>query len=197
MLLNNFAIGNRIKKNKLFIDPFNPEKLRAASYVLTLSNRTRRWIPNSTPIRLWEAKAADRHLTEISNDLDFTIAPGEFMLACTAEQIGVPADLYGIISPLSHIARFGLSIHCGADFINPGFGMNSRSSLVLELYNCNSSPLILTSGMPIAHIKFGRVDFLEGQPSPVPGSVYEGMDPLTPPRYYEEWSKKRIRNVNE
>lgn len=112
--------------------------------------------------------------------------PGEFALACTTEAIGIPHDRFGVISTLSHIARFGLSVHGGANFVNPSFGLNKPTRLTLELCNHNPSPVTLTAGMPIAHLRVGRLDneaaFMSSHVS-----VYEGTDPVTAPRFFEEW----------
>lgn len=185
MLLNRDAIESEIKKTHIIITPFNGVRLRAASYVLSLGSRFRRWRPNGSPITLWSKDASLNHLDEPFEAKEFTLMPGEFALGCTMEEIGFPNDRFGVISPLSHIARFGLGVHGGADFINPGFGLKEPSCLTLELYNYNSSPLTLTNGMPLAHLRIGML-----APHAVTGrlrSIYEGSDPVIAPRYFEEW----------
>ena len=84
------------------------------------------------------------------------IGPGEFLLAHSMEALALPPDLAGEISPLSHVARFGLGIHLGANWINPGFGSSRPTQLALELVNNNSTALILQTGMPIAHLRLSQ-----------------------------------------
>jgi dCTP deaminase len=116
---------------------------------------------------------------------EFVIRSGEFVLACTAECIGLSVGRFATVSPLSHVARFGLGINCGADFVNPGFGSMNPTVLALELFNHNPSPLVLTAGMPIAHLRVGCVEAetLHAR------SVYEGKDPLAAPRFFEEMAQ--------
>lgn len=128
------------------------------------------------------------HLDEPFETEEFTLMSGDFALGCTVEKVGFAINRFGIISPLSHIARFGLGVHGGANFINPGFGLKVPTSLTLELYNYNPSPLTLTVSMPIAHLRIGVLD----APEIIAGhltSIYEGSDPVTAPRFFEEWNK--------
>jgi dCTP deaminase len=186
MLLSRDAIEHEIKETRIIITPFSKVRLRAASYVLSLGSRFRRWRPSDRPIVLWSEDASFNHLDEPLEVKEFTLMPGEFVLGCTMEEVSFPNDRFGIISPLSHIARFGLGVHGGADFINPGFGLKVPSRLTLELYNCNSSPLTLTSGMPITHLRIGILNAPNAVSSRL-RSIYEGSDPVTAPQYFEEW----------
>jgi len=181
LLLHDLGAGH------IAVVPFDETRLRPASYVLSLGSRFRRWHGALGSISLWSVDACRDHLDEPFEAEELTIMPGEFVLGCTTEKIGIAFDRYGIISPLSHISRFGLGLHGGADFINPGFGIATPTHLTLELHNYNSSPLALKAGMPIAHF---RVGMLEGPAttSRPHKSAYEGADPVTAPRLYEEWS---------
>ena len=88
---------------------------------------------------------------------------------------------------MSHITRFGLNVHGGADFVNPGFGKRTPSPLTLELFNCNASPLTLTAGMPIIHLRLEQLAFNAEAPW-TSVSIYEGADPLGGPKLFEEWA---------
>jgi dCTP deaminase len=160
--------------------------VKDAGYVLRLGGRFRRWSAGDTPIRLWSPDAAADALAapEIAEAL--RLEPGELVLGCTLERIRLGSGLAGQISPLSHIARFGLGVTCGADFINPGFGSSVPSPLTLELFNHNVRPLELCAGMPVAHLRLLKITQTDGR---VPRrSIYEGIDPLTNPLLHEEWS---------
>lgn len=186
-MFSGLAIQREIEEGRLSVAPFDPARLRAASYVLSLGGRFRRWHRAEHAIVPWSANATAAHLDEPFQANGLMIMPGEFVLACTAETICIGRDRFGAISPLSHIARFGLGVHGGADFINPGHGLRMATCLTLELYNYNPSPLQLTTGMPIAHLRIGALDALAAiQPNQT--SIYEGLDPLTAPRLFEEWA---------
>ena len=137
------------------------------------------------PVEMWSPGAASNVLsTPFQADL-VTLEPGEFVLAASLERIGLGYSLAGCISPLSHVARFGLSVTLGADLINPGFGSGVPTSLTLELFNHNRRALVLTAGMPIAHLRLIR---LEGDVQKRERrSIYHGADPLVDPKLYEEW----------
>lgn len=187
-LLSGQSIRREISESHLTITPFSEVQLRAASYVLSLGSMFRRWRRETYPVVLWSLDASYRHLDEAFDSKDLILMPGEFVLACTAEAVGIPRDRFGVISTLSHVARFGLSVHGGADFVNPGFGLRKPTRLTLELCNHNPSPVTLTSGMPIAHLRIGMLDN-EADLTGDHISIYEGADPLTAPRFFEEWHK--------
>lgn len=185
-MLHSGGIIEALNAGALEIIPYDDVQLRGASYVLRLGNRYRRWVPGTAPVRLWAPAAIGPALAgpEVSDIL--VIEPGAFVLGCTLERIRLGAELSGQISPLSHVARFGLGVTCGADFINPGFGSSGASMLTLELFNHNVRPLELRAGMPVAHLRLIQTGVANDQR--LPRSIYEGADPLTDPLLYEEWN---------
>lgn len=186
LMLASAKIVERLEAGSLEIRPYNKVQLRGVSYVLRLGNRFRRWVPGVAPVRLWSPAAVGLALAapEISDTL--VIEPAAFVLGCTLEHIRLGTGLAGQISPLSHVARFGLGVTCGADLINPEFGRSGASMLTLELFNHNVRPLELRVGMPVAHLRLIEIDTTDERVSPQ--SIYEGADPLTDPLLHEEWS---------
>lgn len=169
------------------LEPFSDAQLRGASYVLRLGSRFRRWALGSTPVEMWSSGAAEAALEPPFDADRLILQPGEFVLGATFEQIGLGQKLAGTISPLSHVARFGLSVTLGADLINPGFGFGAPTPLTLELFNHNRRALVLTAGMPIAHL---RLIPLTGEaPKRERRSIYDGADPVVAPKLYEEWQE--------
>lgn len=185
-MLRRSVIADLVASGEVGIEPFQEVQLRGASYVLRLGRRFRRWLPGNAAVRLWSPSAAVAALAPPEEADVITLNPGDFVLGCTLELISLPNDIAGQISPLSHVARFGLSITCGADLVNPGFGCGTPSRLALELYNHNSRPLELRSGMPVAHLRFVATG-ADGRAN-LSRSIYEGSDPLTAPLLFEEWS---------
>lgn len=165
--------------------PFHTSQVRGASYVLRLGSRFRRWLASETPIEMWSADAAGESLDEPFAADRITLQPGEFVLSTTLERVGLMHTLAGSISPLSHVARFGLSATLGADLISPGFGSGAPAPLTLELFNHNPRPLILVTGMPIAHLRLVRLR--SEAPRQDRRSIYDGADPVVAPKLYEEW----------
>lgn len=185
-MLPKAEIARLVASSVVEIDPFSGLQLKGASYVLRLGRRFRRWLPGQSTVRMWSPSAAATALAAPEDTDIFTIDPGTLVLGCTLERIRLPESIAGQISPLSHVARFGLGVTCGADFINPGFGGAAASLLTLELYNHNSRPLELRPGMPVVHLRLIETGAPVGA-SP-PRSIYEGVDPLTEPLLFEEWS---------
>lgn len=188
MFLSGQAIQHEVATGRFTIAPFRAACVKPASYVLSLGKRFRRWKSVSQPLILWSPNAASNYLDEPFDAQSVTMFPGEFLLSCTAEDVSLPADRVGTLSPLSHITRFGLSLHGGADLVSPGYGLQAPSRLTLELTNHNASPLELTAGMPIAHL---RISPMHVDTSVDSGrvSIYEGADPVVAPKLYEEWSR--------
>lgn len=78
----------------------------------------------------------------------FTLRPGQFVLAATAELIHLPDNMAGQVQLKSSVARLGLE-HLMAGFIDPGF----HGSITLELHNSRQlQPVEIWPGMPIAQL---------------------------------------------
>lgn len=169
----------------LQVEPFSNAQLRGASYVLRLGGRFRRWAPGDAPVELWSPDAGKDALDAPFATDRLTLHPGEIVLGATLERIGLSQTLVGAVSPLSHVARFGLSATLGADLINPGFGDGAPTPLTLELVNHNRRALVLNLGMPIVHLRLIRLT--GGVRSRDRRSIYDGADPVLAPKLYEEW----------
>ncbi len=184
MFLGSQAITERMSAGEIVIAPFNKHALKPASYVLPLGRRFRRW-RRGDAIDLWHDNIIDDYFEPIVENAKLLLQPGEFMLAQTCERIGLSENIVGSISPLSHIAQFGLGINGGADWISPKFGERAPSYLALELYNYNGRPLLLRAGMPICHLRLAHV-VGPNSSARLRRSLYEGRDPLSPPLYRQE-----------
>ena len=120
MYLSGELIREWVQKEKITIDPLDTESIRPASYVVHLAERFRSWDRETAPIRIWSDNA-DSRLCAPRLARTIILEPGEFVLGHTVERIGVSEEVAGVLSPLSHVARFGSSIHNGAGWVNPGF----------------------------------------------------------------------------
>ena len=189
MFLSASEIQDLVASGELLIEPFSPENLKPASYVLRLSNRWRRWFPSHEPIDLTASVDAGKHLSPIFTSEEYVLSNTEFCLAATIERLSLPPNLVGIVTPLSHVARWGLSVGLGSSIVSPEFGAITPTSLTLELAAHNPSPLKLRAGLPISHLAFMRVT--PGSDSrPLDRSIYEGQEAPAGPLLAEEWNMR-------
>lgn len=164
MILSDGTIRARVADGTLGIDPFDSERLQPASYDVTLDRRV--CLPNARGQTYWTLPCA--------------LAPGDFILASTAETIALPADLIGRIEGRSSWARMGLTVHITAGFLDPGFS----GQVTLELANLGPYTLHLEAGLSVAQIAFEQLDSPAERPygSPGLGSRYQGQRGVTPAR---------------
>src|SRR5208282_5817450 len=83
----------------------------------------------------------------------FTLHPGDFALAVSLEYVAVPPDFMAFVEGKSSLGRAGLIV-ATATQVAPGF----KGSIVLELFNSGTVPLLLRPGMPIAQLVFVHTD---------------------------------------
>ncbi len=187
MFLSATEIQGLIASDELLIEPFAATHLKPASYILRLSNQWRTWLPTDEPLDLAARVDAERLLSPISTSEVFVLSSGGFCLAATAERLSIPSYLVGIVAPLSHLARWGLSVNLGSFIVSPSFGATSPTRLTLEIAAHNPSSLRLRAGLPICHLGFMRVT-PERTLRTLTHSVYEGREAPSGPLLYEEWN---------
>lgn len=78
----------------------------------------------------------------------FKLKPGQLLLARTYERFHLPRDLAGQIAARSSYSRMGLLVHCGGDFINPGW----NGHMPLQLVNLSRRTVRVTAYLPIAQL---------------------------------------------
>lgn len=141
------------------LSPWNPGNLQPASIDLTLGNE-------------FIAHGAKYGETE-----GCSIAPREFLLATTVEEVYVPPHLVAQINGRSTWARKGLIVHTTAGFIDPGF----RGTITLELYNVSMDTLYIPLGERVCQIVYSRLTSPAERPygSAGLGSHYQGQTGVT------------------
>lgn len=123
------------------ITPFNQEQLNPASYDVTLADKI-----------LIEEYEGWREV-DISIP-GFQLAPGAFILACTAETVSIPPYLECQFQLKSSRGREGWD-HMLAGYIDPGF----QGQVTLELVNVNRYHwLPLRAGLRIGQLRFMKMD---------------------------------------
>ena len=111
----------------------------------------------------------------------FVLHPGEFALGHTAEVVGCPDDIVGVVNGKSSLGRLGLQVHATAGFIDPGF----KGTVVLELSNVSNLPILLRTGMKVAQLVFQRLDKPAERPYGHPDlkSKYQGQTGAVASKY--------------
>lgn len=131
-------------KQRGLVEPCDPEMINPASIDVTLG---------STLLR--EGRPGENRWVEV--DIEggvYSLEPGEFVLAHTAELVRVPNNLECVFNLKSSRGREGYQ-HLLAAYIDPGF----IGRITLEICNVNRyHRLPLEHGMRIGQLRFAKVD---------------------------------------
>lgn len=90
-------------------------------------------------------KVAVRHYRDFGEE--FLVHPGQFVLGCSLEYLGIPEHLLGYIVGRSSWGRLGLVIET-AMMVAPGF----KGSITFELTNVGNVPISIYPGTRIAQL---------------------------------------------
>lgn len=90
---------------------------------------------------------------ELNPGETFVLKPGESIMARTYEEFTMPSGHAGKMAARVSYARLGLQVHCGADFINPGW----RGRHPLQLVNLSGLPIRIAPLFPVAQLSFVRL----------------------------------------
>lgn len=178
--------------------PFLPdEQIQPCSVDIRLCNVF--WLPTKrkSTIDLRKSKMREvsprRHwkVMTLKSTECITIRPGEIALGRTYEKFSIPTENAGKIEGRSSFARMGLSVHCAADFINPGW----RGHMTLQLVNLGPHPIKIFPYLPVCQLILVK---LSGTPDHLYGerelqSKY--VDDDGGPSYW--WRDKRIQALHK
>jgi len=151
LILPDFEIKKAVSEGRISIDPFNEKDLGPCSVDLHLNNVFSVFKMGS--VVDFETDPLNYVETIITDKKPFIIAPNQFVLASTVEKIRIPKDIAATLEGLSSVARRGIMVQA-AGLVNPGTGMKNTSTLTLEVFCQNSSPVALVPGMRIIQILF-------------------------------------------
>ena len=134
----------QLSRDMGLVEPFNPDMVNPASIDVTLGSTI-----------LVEGRPGQERWVEV--DIEggvYSLQPGEFVLAHTAEIVRVPNNLECVFNLKSSRGREGYE-HLMAAYIDPGF----HGRVTLELVNVNRfHRLPLEHGMRIGQLRFSKLD---------------------------------------
>lgn len=148
MMLSNEDIKRAIERGDLAIDPFSPERLRAAGVTLTLGPHLLRPVSGKT-VDIKNGILPDYDQIEISSNSPYELKPHEFLLGHTFEKVTVGSSIGFFIEGRSTLARLGLMVVKTAMLVEPG---HRDRTITLELSNQGPNSILL-----YPHLKIARV----------------------------------------
>jgi len=83
----------------------------------------------------------------IVHEDELFLAPKDFILAMTEEEVEIPPDKLGLVTLRSTVARLGILM--APTTVSPCF----KGKVVLELYHAGSFPILLKKGQKIAKLR--------------------------------------------
>ena len=131
-------------KQRGLVEPYTPEMINPASIDVTLG-----------PTLLVEGRPGRERWVEVDIENGvYSLEPGEFVLAHTAELVRVPNNIECVFNLKSSRGREGYE-HLMAAYIDPGF----QGRVTLEICNVNRfHRLPLEHGMRIGQLRFSKLD---------------------------------------
>lgn len=165
MILSDRDIKKALESKKIEIEPAldYSTQLGSCSIDLRLGNAFRVFdysrYPYIDPTRKDYSNEITKEVIVTEND-NFIMQPGDFVLAVTLETVRIPADLMGRLEGRSSLGRLGLVVHSTASIFDPGWD----GKPVLELGNLGRMAISLTPGMRICAMTFEELS----SPSEVP-----------------------------
>lgn len=171
-MLADFEIRKANDEGYLTLEPWREEQLQPVSYDLCLSREIRTTVKafgpgtdlidpkglSDSPTSIQPGTGVDYLVPGIIHpDKGYRLEPGEFMLACTEEEVTLSPAIAARVEGKSSLGRLGVQVHITAGFIDPGFS----GQITLEIANVAPWAVMLYAGIPIAQIVFTPVSMPE------------------------------------
>ena len=149
MILSDRTIRKFLAEKKLIIDPLYDMQIQPASVDFRLGNHYLKIAEHQiTSLELTEKPIYEEIVQE-----QVVVPPHSFLLATTKEYVKLPDNLTAFVEGRSSIGRLGLFIQ-NSGWVDPGF----EGEITIELYNANSLPIKLKSGVRICQLVFAMLD---------------------------------------
>ena len=108
MILVDWQIEDRIRRGHIKVHPYDPGLIQPNSLDIRLGSHFVWYTPGDTVIDPYEKETICAKTEELVAD-SIVLAPGQFLLAETLEEIELPDDVVASIEGKSSIARLGLN----------------------------------------------------------------------------------------
>jgi len=182
VILADVTIRELVDSGALGIEPWDPSLVQPASVDVRLGSEFG-VMRNNRLTHIDPFVQNDALMDEVTTPEgeEFVLHPGEFALGHTAEVFRLPDDVVGVVNGKSSLGRLGLLVHATAGYVDPAF----CGSIVLELSNVSTLPILLRPGMKIAQMVFQRMDRPAARPYGHPdlGSKYQNQRGAQASRY--------------
>lgn len=198
-----------INNQAIFIDSIDDRfdyknQVKGASIDLRLGTKAR-YIKRGITVRVGDKKDEGSYSEFKEIDRGYlSINPNETILVNTMERLLIPADMLGILSGRSSVARMGLMIHCCQSFIVPGHIQN----VPLQLTNLTENVIEIEIGSSICQLSlvhlhtpsntpyYSRVDakYVAERQDPMPSK--QSMDNKNDVEETHKSKKKYIRRAS-
>lgn len=165
MILSDVDIKKEIASGRIKIDPLPDFDVALGPVSLDLELGNQFMVYQRTEQAFIDVHEPEtfENLTDLitkSEGEAFTIHPGEFVLANTAESVELPDDVAGRLEGRSSLGRLGIVIHSTAGKFDPGW----KGRLVLEMSNIGTVPVKVYPGMRICQLLFEKLSSPTSQP---------------------------------
>jgi dCTP deaminase len=159
MYLSDVDIAKALDSHELRIEsmdharyPFQRTQIRYSSVDLRVGNSFWRYKGNIKALDVVENAEGIENFFERLPPLrpgqKIVLRPGEVLFATTLERLTLSNALAARIVPRTTIARFGVSVTCSNDFVNPG----QNGTLSLQLVNHNPFPIFIAPYISICQL---------------------------------------------
>lgn len=143
----------KINSEEIEIVPFSKKSLDPVSYELHLGEEIQKITPlDKESFSGKNPKEKDITLLKIEES-GYTLYPGEFIVAKTAEKIIIGKNTLGMFDGKASLAQIGLFTHTSSMLIEPGF----EGHITCEIFNGNKYPIILFPNQKIGQVVFAMV----------------------------------------
>lgn len=155
MVLSDKDIKQAVKVGEIIIEPFTEKQLKPACYTLTLSKYL--YLPKKMELVDTKEELPEDYLEEIEIDENgYDVQPGEFVIAKSAELVGIGKTLVCMLDGRTSAARVGLDFLYGTStFVNPG---QEPVNQTLEIVNWSKSPVRIYAGMKAVKAVFIKLN---------------------------------------
>jgi dCTP deaminase len=187
MILSDRDIIEAVREGAIVVEPFEERFVQPASLDVRLGDRFLLFrITAREAIDVKEPLDDLMEEVSVAPNEPFVLHPGEFVLGCTYEKVGVSPSIAGQLTGKSSLGRLGIIVHATAGFLDPGNCLR----LTLELHNIGKLPVRLYGGMPIAQMTFYRLTSEAEVPygDPRRKSKYYGDEGPTASKMHENFS---------